>query len=44
MKQRFNPFQHVYDVDLRSTENHELNPRLGIATAVLLLAIEGRQK
>jgi uncharacterized protein YxjI len=44
MKQRFNPFQHVYDVDLRPTENHELNPRLGIATAVLLLAIEGRQK
>lgn len=44
MKQRFNPFLHVYDVDLRPTENHEMNPRLGIAAAVLLLAIEGRQK
>ena len=44
MKQRFNPFLHVYDVDLRPTKNHELNPRLGIAAAVLLLAIEGRQQ
>ena len=44
MKQRFNPFIHVYDVDLQATENHELNPRLGIAAAVLLLAIERRQK
>jgi hypothetical protein len=44
MKQRFNPFINVYDVDLRPTENKEFNPRLGIAAAVLLLAIEGRQK
>jgi uncharacterized protein YxjI len=44
MKQRFNPFLHVYDVDLRPTENHEINPRLGIAAAVLLLAIEGKQR
>ena len=44
MKQRFNPFLHVYDVDLHATDNDELNPRLGIAAAVLLLAIEGRQK
>ncbi len=43
MKQRFNPFLHVYDVDMHSTDNSELNPRLGIAAAVLLLAIEGRQ-
>jgi hypothetical protein len=44
MKQRFNPFLHVYDVNMGATENSELNPRLGIAAAVLLLAIEGRQR
>jgi len=44
MKQRFNPFLHIYDVDLYATDNNELNPRLWIAAAVLLLAIERRQK
>jgi uncharacterized protein YxjI len=44
MKQRFNPFLHVYDVNFGATENSELNPRLGVAAAVLLLAIEGRQR
>ncbi|MFZ5478290.1 MAG: hypothetical protein ACOZNI_16100 [Myxococcota bacterium] len=38
VKQRFNPFQLAYDVRLDG-----LDPRLGVAAVVLLLAIEGRQ-
>jgi uncharacterized protein YxjI len=39
IKQRFNPFQLAYDVDL----GEAVDPRLGVAAVVLLLAIEGRQ-
>ena len=39
IKQRFNPFQLSYDVEFDG-----IDPRLGVATTVLLLAIEGRQK
>jgi uncharacterized protein YxjI len=42
IKQRFNPFQLGYDVDF-SKANDRLDPRMGVATVVLLLAIEGRQ-
>ena len=39
IKQRFNPFQLSYDVEFDGIDH-----RLGVATTVLLLAIEGRQK
>jgi uncharacterized protein YxjI len=43
IRQRFNPFQIAYDVSFEGSHNHTLDPRLGIALVVLLLAIEGRQ-
>ena len=39
--QRFNLFRLVYDVDF---SKGGLDPRLGVASTVLLLAIEGRQR
>jgi uncharacterized protein YxjI len=42
IKQRFNPFQLGYDVDFSQADG-KLDPRLSVATVVLLLAIEGRQ-
>jgi uncharacterized protein YxjI len=39
---RFNPFQLAYDVDFSAGEG-KLDPRLGVAATVLMLAIEGRQ-
>jgi uncharacterized protein YxjI len=44
MKQRFNPFVLIYDVDLGAEEPGALDARLGQAAVVLLLAIEGRQQ
>ena len=41
--QRFWPFSPRYDIDF-STNGGMLDPRLGIASVVLLLAIEGRQE
>lgn len=38
LKQRFNPFRLTYDVEIT-----RLDPRVGVAAVVLLLAIEGRQ-
>lgn len=43
IKQRFNPFQIVYDVDFEGA-GEALDPRVGVAAVVLLLAIEGRQQ
>lgn len=43
IKQRFNPFQLAYDVDF-GTGEASVDPRLGVAAVVLLLAIEGRQQ
>lgn len=44
MRQHFNPFIQKFDVDL-SHDNDRLLPRpLAVATVVLLLAIEGRQR
>ena len=40
--QKFNPFQLGYDVDFARADG-QLDPRLSVATVVLLLAIEGRQ-
>lgn len=42
IKQKFNPFQLGYDVDFGKAEG-QIDPRLAVATVVLLLAIEGRQ-
>lgn len=42
IKQKFNPFQLGYDVDF-SKASGKMDPRLNVATVVLLLAIEGRQ-
>jgi uncharacterized protein YxjI len=44
IKQRFNPFQLVYDVQMDGPNAGEMDPRLGIAQVVLMLAIEGRQR
>lgn len=41
VKQRFNPFQLVYDVDF---SGGKLDPRHGVGLVVLLLAIEGAAK
>lgn len=43
IKQRFNPFQLTVDVDLDGPQASALDPRLGVALVVLILAIEGRQ-
>ncbi|MBI2645343.1 hypothetical protein HYW94_04195 [Candidatus Uhrbacteria bacterium] len=42
-KQRFNPFVPKMDIDFSLDTGHLLDHRLGIAAAVLLGAIEGRQ-
>ena len=42
-KQNFNPFVHKITLDFSSDKNRLLDRRLGIAAAVLLSAIEGRQ-
>lgn len=41
--QRFNPFILTYDVDFSADRESRLDPRMGVALTVLLLAIEGRQ-
>lgn len=43
VKQRFNPFQMVYDVSFDGPRAGDMDPRLGVALVVLLLAVEGRQ-
>lgn len=42
LSQRWNPFVLQYDVDLAGAKGR-VDPRLGVAITVLLLAIEGRQ-
>lgn len=44
MKQRFNPFILKLEVDFSPDINRQLDRRLGIAAAILLSAIEGRQE
>lgn len=42
-QQRFNPFIAKLDVNFTLNTHKQLDPRLGLAAAVLLLAIDGRQ-
>ena len=42
-KQRFNLFRYELDLDLSMDTARQLDPRLGIAAAILLAAVEGRQ-
>ncbi|MEM1356266.1 MAG: hypothetical protein AAGC44_14960 [Planctomycetota bacterium] len=42
-KQNMNPFVHRIAIDFSMDRGHKLDPRLGLAAAVLLCAIEGRQ-
>lgn len=42
-KQNFNPFVHKLNVDFSDDPNMLLDRRLGLAAAILLCAIEGRQ-
>ena len=44
IKQRFRLFGLTYDVDYGADTDSKLDPRLGVAAVVLLLAIEGKQK
>jgi uncharacterized protein YxjI len=44
LKQRFNPFRYEMDLDFSLDTAHKLDPRLGLAAAVLLAIIEGRQE
>ena len=43
LKQRFNLFRYELDLDMSMDTARQLDPRLGIAAAILLAAIEGRQ-
>jgi uncharacterized protein YxjI len=43
LKQRFNPFRYELDLDLSMDTSRQLDPRLGIAAAIVLAAVEGRQ-
>jgi uncharacterized protein YxjI len=43
LSQRFWPFSPRFDIDFSANEGH-LDPRLAVATIVVLLAIEGRQE
>jgi hypothetical protein len=42
-KQRFNLFSYQLDVDFSMDTTRQLDRRLGVAAAILLAAIEGRQ-
>src|SRR4030042_5727984 len=42
-KQRFNPFRYELDLDFQMDSDNKLDRRLGIAAAILLATIEGRQ-
>ncbi len=43
IRQRFNPFRYELDIDFSMDTSHKLDHRLGIAAAILLGTIEGRQ-
>lgn len=43
LRQRFNPFRYVLDMDFSADTGQQLDHRLGIAAGILLGAIEGRQ-
>jgi uncharacterized protein YxjI len=43
LKQRFNLFRYELDLDLTENTSRQLDPRLAIAAAILLAAVEGKQ-
>jgi hypothetical protein len=43
LRQRFNPFRYELDLEFRQESGAQVDHRLGIAAAILLGAIEGRQ-
>jgi uncharacterized protein YxjI len=43
LKQRFNLFRYELEIDFRFDSQHQLDHRLGIAAAILLGTIEGKQ-
>lgn len=43
-KQRFNPFVYHLDIDFSSDPNKSLDRRISVAAAILLAAVEGRQR
>jgi hypothetical protein len=43
LRQRFNIFRYELDLDLTGNTSRQLDPRLAIAAAILLAAIEGKQ-
>lgn len=43
-KQNFNPFTYVLNVDFSMDAGRQLDHRLGLAAAILLAAVEGRQQ
>ena len=43
LKQRFNPFRYELDLDFTMDASQRLDRRLGIAAAILLAAVEGKQ-
>jgi len=43
LKQRFNPFRYELDLDFTMDPSQRLDRRLGIAAAILLAAVEGKQ-
>lgn len=44
LKQHFNPFIFKFDVDFSLDKENKIDKRMGIAMAILLAAIEGRQQ
>ncbi len=44
LKQRFNPFRYEMDIDFSMDSARRLDRRLGLAAAVLIAIIEGRQE
>jgi uncharacterized protein YxjI len=43
LKQRFNPLRYELDLDFSMDTTHRLDRRLGIAAAILLATVEGKQ-
>ena len=43
LRQRFNFFRYELDLDLSENTSRQLDPRLAIAAAILLAAVEGKQ-
>lgn len=43
LRQQFNPFRYVLEIDFRMDPGNQLDRRLGIAAALLLGTVEGKQ-